>query len=283
MKAKRCFLSMLLLSLSILTLGQTEDTTLNGMFNLKVSPPSDSLYVLDTLVSDSLFKAIKSHLKYREPDSILYEDDKYIVKGTCSGEYGGSIWFRNRQTGVVRSCSGTCPVAVDKIDGKYIVSCSLAHLLGTSEVIEIDDPDSLDIFRKPKPYKVKGKVKLYYLGDSESKSGKGTKKILDTVRAMIIGALPYQGKMLYVVAGGGATFLARLTDEGLIHTQLLARFNLWGYEPVVKMTADGKSYVMFCQNDHVAGLIIISGSIAIVLRHPASPVEKDRPGDRVLL
>lgn len=30
----------------------------------------------------------------------IYEDDKYIVRRTCAGEFGGTVWFKNKQTGL---------------------------------------------------------------------------------------------------------------------------------------------------------------------------------------
>jgi hypothetical protein len=124
----------------------------------------------------------------RQKRGYFFEDDNYVADKTCSGEWGGTIKFRKKSTGEVRVCSATCPIVVNKINGKYVVTNSLAHLFGSTEILEIATPDSLSILPSTKPgAKKNGKV-IRYVGDDESRSKKGTVQMLDSVGVLALGS-----------------------------------------------------------------------------------------------
>ena len=58
---------------------------------------------------------------------VLLEDRLYVVTSTCSGEFGGSVHFTNKKTGISRSAAACCVRSVNKLKGKYYVSNSLSH------------------------------------------------------------------------------------------------------------------------------------------------------------
>lgn len=60
-----------------------------------------------------------------------------LVSKSCRGEFGGTIKFKSKKTGIEYCCASTCPVVVNKVSGKYIVTNTLAHMRGFSELIEI--------------------------------------------------------------------------------------------------------------------------------------------------
>lgn len=73
-----------------------------------------------------------------------YVDSVYNVGGCCAGEWGGSVFFHNKLTGNTYSCPATCANTVIKSpSGSYIVTSSLAHMSGSSDIIEIEDPSKL--------------------------------------------------------------------------------------------------------------------------------------------
>lgn len=73
----------------------------------------------------------------------MHEDEKYIVSDCCIGEYGGSIFFKEKSTQKVFSCPATCAVGLNKIDGIYYLTNSIAHLNGFSEILKIENPKNL--------------------------------------------------------------------------------------------------------------------------------------------
>lgn len=129
------------------------------------------------------------------PNSAFFEDENDIVSKTCSGEWGGTIKFKNKKTGVEYACGATCPVVVNKISGKYIVTNTLGHLSGFTEIIEIDNPDLTSAFKLNKPLK-KGNVIFRYAGDDEFKSVKGTHKLIDSIGIMTLASFPYAGELI---------------------------------------------------------------------------------------
>src|ERR1700743_293202 len=60
----------------------------------------------------------------------MYEDDNYIVNSSCSGEFGGSLYFIDKKTNIKYECRCNCAVSLLKNNGKYNVTASLAHLAG---------------------------------------------------------------------------------------------------------------------------------------------------------
>ena len=89
--------------------------------------------IIDTVVEASKVRGIIKTLE--RTNDTLFEDDRFIVTKTCSGEWGGTIKFKSKENGTVYACAATCPVIVNKLNGKYIVTNSLSHLDGFCTVI----------------------------------------------------------------------------------------------------------------------------------------------------
>jgi hypothetical protein len=193
---------------------------------------------------------------FENNDSIFYEDEKYLVRRTCSGEWGGSIWFKNKETGIEYSCAATCPVVVNKIDGKYIVTNSLAHLIGSTDIIEIENPDSLSIFQLPKPRKKRWGRKYYYVGDDEAKSTKGAKILVDSIGVLTIGSFLYKNELFHVVTDFKKTMLARIESNEFVTIDTISTEGIWTYNPEVIKTNDNH-YLIYFSNSKVNGVLDI--------------------------
>ncbi|HEY4198738.1 MAG TPA: hypothetical protein VGM63_24525, partial [Mucilaginibacter sp.] len=76
----------------------------------------------------------------------IYEDDNYLVSSTCSGEFGGSLYFQDKKTKELHECACTCDVNLIKDNEKYIVTASLSHLAGYTNVFQIADPSKLKLY-----------------------------------------------------------------------------------------------------------------------------------------
>jgi hypothetical protein len=210
--------------------------------------------VKEILITDtSLFKSEKD---FQRKDSVFFQDENYTVRKTCSGEWGGTIWFKNKMTGVEYSCGATCPVIVNKIEGKYIVTSSLAHLSGFSEVMEIDNPDSLAVFKFPKPKSKKGKNRIYYIGDDESKATKGRNILVDTIGLLTIVSFPFNGQLFHIVTNWEGTYIAKIEKNRFETIDTISNESIRAYDHEVIRTIDGH-YIVFFNNDGVKGYLDI--------------------------
>lgn len=194
----------------------------------------DSLFqVSEGVLTNSMMTKIEILKKTKRN---LYEDENYLVRGTCSGEWGGSIRFKNRRTGIEHSASATCPISVNRINDKYYITNSLAHLSGSCEVLEISHPDSMEVFKMPPPRKKKGKTIYHYVGDDESKSKKGTRTIIDRQRVLALGSFVLNGSLFHIVTRGNQTFIATIENEDFRKVKFITSEEVFTYDNgIIKM------------------------------------------------
>ena len=159
----------------------------------------------------------------------LFEDEKYIIKGTCMGEWGGTTWFENKKTGKVYSCQSTCPKSVNKIENKYIITNSLAHMSGYSEIIEVDNPENLEIFEKPKPRKDKNGNSMYYAGDFESKSRKGIIVLWSEDEILTLVSFLYKNLLYHIMTFDNATYLTTIKKGKVIIIDKVSEKRIWSH------------------------------------------------------
>lgn len=169
----------------------------------------------------------------------LYEDEKYVVRKTCGGEWGGSVWFKNKSTGIEYSADATCPVSVNKLDSKYYVTASLAHLTGSCRVLEISEPDSMAIFKMPPPRSKKGRKKLYYVGDGESNSEKGTKTLSEKYGLLAKGSFLYHDELYHIVGTHSRLFVAKIQDQEFSEVKVITTEDTFTYDDHIVRTKDG--------------------------------------------
>jgi hypothetical protein len=63
----------------------------------------------------------------------LFDNEKTEVTSECHGEFGSTIYFKNKQTGTIYSDHSGCPTIVNKVGDKYFVNAS-------GNIVEIQDP-----------------------------------------------------------------------------------------------------------------------------------------------
>jgi hypothetical protein len=225
---------------------------------------SQTFNIETILITDS--SQFKRSSDFIRCDSVFFQDDNYYVRRTCSGEWGGSIWFKNKKTGIEYSCSATCPVIINKMGGKYIVSNTLAHMCGSSDVIEIEYPDSMEIFKMPLPQAKEGTIEYRYVGDDESKSNKGTHQLVDTVCAMIHISFPYKGQLYHIISDSENLYLSQIKDNKLVTIDTVFRglenFNKESEGISYTFDTDGfktidNHYVVLYENSGLVGFLDI--------------------------
>lgn len=180
---------------------------------------------------------------------ILYEDENYEVTSSCKGEWGGSVLFKNKKTGLYYAATATCVVAVHQLEGNYYITNSLAHLAGSMDVFRIDHPEDL------LPVKVGKNGKI----DHEAAplglfSTKGTTPIIDSIGITCTGSFPYQGKLYYIINSHQGSFLSTVSNQKLVTVQQLSSTGLWTYNPRV-LQLGKEHHLMFFQNKKAIGCI----------------------------
>ncbi|MFZ6052746.1 hypothetical protein [Halocola ammonii] len=188
--------------------------------------------------------------------SNIFEDSLYVVSKTCSGEWGGTIKFKNKKTGIEYSAASTCPVVVNKLNGKYYITNTLAHLSGFSEILEISNPELMTVFELPKPRSKKGKTIVRYVGDDESKSTKGTKQLVDSIGVLTLATFPYNGQLYHIVTDFKMTFLSKIENNKFVTIDTISDNSIWTYDPEVFVKDNGHMIVFF-KNQEVEGILDI--------------------------
>ncbi|WP_199119434.1 hypothetical protein [Pedobacter sp. ASV28] len=206
-------------------------------------------------------------IKLPDPKEPLYEDDKYVVRRTCSGEWGGTAWFKNKQTNIEYSCAAVCPISVNKIDGTYYVTSTLMHLIGFSTIVEIKDPDSMEVFVLPPARKIKGK-RVRYVGEAESGSTLGVVMLAESAQKVILGSFIDNGILYHLMRGYKEVYVATIKDKELTKVlQVLAE----NVNPMhIPFKRENELFIPFVATDNnIKGYIKIVGNIITVVRPKA--------------
>jgi len=228
----------------------------------KLGPASKKFIIKEVLITDSL--KWKNASDFHRITQNFFEDEKYIVTKECFGEFGGKIFFRNKKTGVVDSCLADCSVVINKINGKYFITNTLGHLDGSTEVLEIKNPDSLKIVTLLKPKNGKGKLRRFYPFDFTYEATSGTKTLIDTGRVLTIASFPYKGELYHVITNFHKTFLAKIENRKFVTIDTISNISVWTHNPEEFKTTDGHYIVVFDGTGLKGYLDIFKNNITVV-------------------
>lgn len=164
----------------------------------------------------------------------FFEDEKYIVQPDCRGEWGGAIIFQNKRTNAKFICESTCPVAVTKFKGKYIITNSLNHMVSSTEVLEIVNPEKLN--------KAPAKdVRISY-----EKLGKtGAKTLIDVYSYSGFFSFVYKEKLYHIISGKEGTFVAEILNGKFVQIQKISDEELWTYNHQNLTTKDSTLIIFY--------------------------------------
>jgi len=199
-----------------------------------------------------------------EKKKVLFEDEQYIIKGTCMGEWGGTTWFENKKTGKIYSCQSTCPKSINKIESKYIITNSLAHMSGYSEIIEVDNPENLDIFEKPKPRKDINGNSIYYAGDFESNSRKGVKVIWSKDETLTLLSFLYKEVLYHVMTFDNSTYLTSIQKGELKIIDKISEKRIWSHHIEKKISKNHTTLFLGRENQKSQYLEIKNNKLKLV-------------------
>ena len=215
---------------------------------------NDSLFISTKNDSTFYFKEYTFSFIKRNTNLPFFEDDKYIVEKSCSGEWGGSIYFIDKSDRKIYECASTCPLIINKLGETYIVTASLAHMMGFTEILKIDNPKDLTLFKKRK------RKKINYVGDDESRTTKGAEILVDSTGVMAITSFLYNDKLFHIVVGSqGTTSLCKIEKNKFEEILKISEDRFWSYNPINVRYKGGKSLSVF-QNHDSNGVLFVNGN-----------------------
>lgn len=182
---------------------------------------SQNLFKIDTYEIDSRYEhAITNNIK----KDYFFEDENFTVKTSCSGEFGGSLFFKDKKTSIVYECEAVCAIVINKIKDSYFVTASLAHMFGSTSIFEIRDPRSMKVY-KPSVHPAGG---IVYAGQDESVSTIGTRTLIDSTGVLASISFPYKDKLYHIISGKNIS-IAEVVDGKFRVVQELTEKSLWTY------------------------------------------------------
>jgi len=179
----------------------------------------------------------------------LYCDSNYVIAQFCYGEFGGTLYFFDIQKNKEYYCPATCATVVNKIDDKYIVTNSLAHMVGSSEVLEITKPKTLiELDFDTIKYLGNFWYNAVWDGQSLKRSDRlinimrGENRILlDTVGVLIYTSFKYQNEIFHIYKSGKSyydtipnpcdIYIGKIVNSKIEAVDSLCDVNIFTYNP----------------------------------------------------
>lgn len=179
----------------------------------------ENLVVQNSIIEDSLIYSDGS-LAAR----LFYEDNDYKAYMDCQGEFGGSIFFQDKQDkNSVYYLESVCPVMIEKrTDGYYIVE-SLAHMSGSGRISFIESPKDLihlnlkDLSPDWKP-KIFPNLSHYEIYDTLRKQ---SKTIIWGYGITLNMLFQYNGANYTIYSKNGVTMLGQIKVDTLVSIDTL--------------------------------------------------------------
>jgi len=162
-----------------------------------------------------------------DEQSILLSDDKFIVYRKCSGEFGGTIYFFDRQSKETYFTESTCANTVIKKNGQYQILAHLGHMMGTSEIKIIDNPKKLT---KAKNNQLK--IEQGSLG-YQDKTNEYSKE-LDLFGIQLFSTFNNKERRLFLTHFNESTFLAEIDGKEIQIVNPLFNNDKYTHDPITR-------------------------------------------------
>ncbi|PCJ30865.1 MAG: hypothetical protein COA99_17700 [Moraxellaceae bacterium] len=163
----------------------------------------------------------------------IYEDEDYIVRSCCSGEFGGAVFFTNKKTKKVYSCEATCLASIEKVKDVYYLASCLPHGDGRSSIITIDDPSKLFEIKEENQLNDCSWYDIYSedwddLSINHPKGfDNGYKDIIDTIDLLILGMLTYENHPYFIYSNFDESYIGYLDDNQLKTIDTIYKKPMW--------------------------------------------------------
>lgn len=165
----------------------------------------------------------------------FFEDERFVVSTCCMGEFGGAIFFTDKTSKRVYSCPLTCARIINKVNGSYYVTNTLAHMAGFTGVLKIEDPTRLYEL-KDDSLKNSCNWYMHFLNNEDPyesvKQFKiGTQRILDTLGVLIMTSFVHENQLYHLNTDFKKTFISKIQGDSLLLVDSIFNKPLWSFEP----------------------------------------------------
>lgn len=160
----------------------------------------------------------------------LFEDDSYISFCDTHGEWGGTVYFFDKVSKKIYFTEATCANSILKKDMKYYVLSHLGHMMGSSELKEIKNPDKLSIVDIKNINKTVDGRALGYTDKSHA-----SKFVFSWSGIQIFSSFIYQNRTLYIVLCEDVTFLAEIENNIIRIVNPLFNTELYTHDPITNL------------------------------------------------
>ena len=138
----------------------------------------------------------------------IYEDENFRITSNCSGEFGGTIFFNDKNTNLRYEGQAVCASIINKINNVYYLTNFMPHMTGNSHVVEIPDP------RKMFQSDASKNERNYSDGESISRQGMNTLFYLDN--PIPIASFVHKNRLLHMCSfQDSITCIAEFRDNKL--------------------------------------------------------------------
>lgn len=170
----------------------------------------------------------KSNIKIPiDEQPILFSDEQYIVYRKCSGEFGGTIYFYNRESEETYFTESTCANTVFKKNGQYHILAHLGHMMGTSEIKIIDEPKNLS-----KAKKSQLKIRRGNLGYQDESNA--FTKPLDLFGIQLFSTFSIENRQVFLAHLNESTFLAEIDGTEIQIVNPLFDYDKYTHDPITR-------------------------------------------------
>jgi hypothetical protein len=171
----------------------------------------------------------------------LFEDDRFIVYFQCQGEFGGTIYFYDKQSKNVHITEATCPNSVLKQNGKYLVLSTLGHMMGSVDLKSIENPTMLPRLKDIKKSKL-SEMQKYNIGYADSSNY--AKNVFEYYDMLAFSSFVKDDKVVYWVHWKNFNFLAEINNNVIsIVDPLFMNDEIYTHNPVTTMYNNGLVFI----------------------------------------
>ncbi|WP_298529478.1 hypothetical protein [uncultured Christiangramia sp.] len=192
---------------------------------------------------------------------ILFSDENYIIYRECDGEFGGTIFFYNRQSKNTFYTESTCANTVWKENGQYLILSHLGHMQGTSEIKKIDNPTRLAKASRNQLRNSQGD--LGYQDESNAFSNE-----LELYGIQFFSTFKLEDRRLYLVNLNENTFLAEMDGKEIKIVNPLLNNDKYTHDPITKTYGDYKlinmDFYHTAKKREVTLMIIKDGKVTLL-------------------
>lgn len=209
---------------------------------------NDSLYVKESQfekINLVLGEYVANFKLTPTKDFAIYKDSNYNIYSNCNGEFGGTIYFQNKQTKMNYEAASTCPIVVNKISKEYYVTNYMGHMMGFASVIKIPDPEKLE------------QSVLDFKLQHGSTFNKGVEVLIDTTDFYIATSFTSDKKLLHLYSDEKGTYIGEIENKKI---KSLYTFP-FKFSAVFNQQLDNGQQVLTCYfPDDKSGILIINGT-----------------------